>query len=434
MPVDTILFTQVRGGGERIAEFPADGVKYGFRLNRPGAISFALSLDHSKTVQGNIEEGVHEVGVERAKTEAWVGPILTADEDDKANTLQIGGEGLMAYLRRMHITDTLTFSVSTDDQFDIARALIEHHQNKGGGDFGIDTTAVTTSGRKRDHTYQKEAQKNIYDAIVELSEVNDGFDFNFNPLTREFDLFYPNRGRRRTDIVFDQRNIRGFRRKRDATGQGSHLIGKFSDDLIINAQDSGAVAKYGLTQRVIVHKDVPDLTTGVDLVLDAEKAYKNVPNLISLTVDIVDPQLFTYGLGDEVRIDWPSKYNPVNEFQRLIGFDVVWTKAKEEAVLYLEPLSTARPQQFPETTSDAERRLAILEGFIRQRHLEGFGTIAAGNSTVDITHGLGITPSTVFLTPQNDESIWSTAFGPTTFTVNRSGTGSAVIFSWLAIP
>ncbi len=335
---DTILYTQPRSGGERITEFPADEIKYGFRHNRPGAISFTLPLDHAKTTQANIEEGVHEVGVEREGTVAWVGPVLTVREDDDANTLVIGGEGLMAYLRRMHITVGLTFSVSTDDQFDIARALIEHHQNKSDGNFGIDTTATTTSSRKRDRVYEKEAQKNVYDAIVELSEVDDGLDFNFNPDTREFDLFYPNRGKRRTDFIFDDRNIRQFSRQRDATGQGSEIIGKFADTLIVSTQDSVAVAKYGLTQRVIVHKDVTVSQEATDQVADALNAFKEVPNLISLTVGTTDPQLFTYELGDEVKVEWESKYDIVDEFQRLIGIDVVWTQAKEEAILYLEPL------------------------------------------------------------------------------------------------
>ncbi len=433
---DTILYTQARGGGERVAEFPADGVKYGYRLNRPGAISFTLPLDHAKTVQGNIEEGVHEVGVERFGTVAWVGPVLTVDEDDQANSLNIGGEGLMAHLRRTHITETLAFSASTDDQFDIARALIDHHQNKSGGNFGIDTTAVTTSGRKRNRTYQKEAQKNIYDALVELSEVDGGFDFDFNPATRKFDLSHPRRGRRRTDIVFDKRNIRGFSRKRDATGQAGHIIGKFADELIVNAQNSGAVDRYGLTQRLIVHKDGPDLTMAVDQVVDAGNAYQEVPNLLTLTVNPTDPQVFTYDLGDEVKVSWPSKYDPVNEFQRLIGFDVIWTAAKEEAVLYLEPLSTARAQQFPETTpvADIELRLADLEGLIRQRFLEGTAQIDAGNSTEVISHGLGVVPSSISLTPQGDTRVWVTSVGATTFTVNRLGTSGNLGFYWQAIP
>lgn len=335
--VNTILYTQIRGGGERIAEFPADQIKYGFRLNRAGAIKFTLPLDHAKTIQSLIEEGIHEVGVERSGTEVFAGPVLTVNEDDAGNSLMVGGEGLMGHLRRMHVTEDLTFVVSTDDQFDIARALIEHHQNKTGGDFGIDTTATTTSGRKRDRTYLREAVKNIYDAVVELSEVNDGFDFDFNPATRAFDLFYPKRGRRRIDIVFDERNIRRFRRQRDATGQASAIVGKFGGQ-VVELEDVPTIDLFGLTQRVVTNKDVTDVGTMNDIVADAGRAFNPIPNLISLTVNTAEPQVFTYELGDEVKVSWPSEYDPVNEFQKLIGFDVVWTAAKEEAVLYLEPL------------------------------------------------------------------------------------------------
>ncbi len=342
MPDNTIVYTQTLEslslGGGKIEEFPAAEIKYGFRLNRPGAWSFSLPLDHPKTTATRIRAGTHEIVVERNGNAVKAGPVLTVIEDHEANTLQVAGEGIMAYLRKMHITDTLTFEATVDDQFDIARALIDHHQNKSGGDFEIDTTSPTQSGRKRDHVYERETQKNVYDAIVELSQVDDGFDFNFNPITRAFDLFYPKRGGRLRSFVFDDRNIRRFVRQSDATSQASHLIGKFADDLIVSTQDSGAVDQFGLTQRVIVHKDITEQQEAIDHIQDALRAFRNVPNLISLTVDPVTPQLFTYRVGDEVKVNWPSKYNRVNEFQRLIGFDVVWTVDKEEAILYLEPL------------------------------------------------------------------------------------------------
>ena len=96
----------------------------------------------------------------------------------------------------------------------------------------------------------------------------------------------------------------------------------------------------------------------------------------------------------------------------------------------------ARVGQYPEETPIAglERRLAILEGIIRERFAEGSGQIDAGNSTEVITHGLGVTPSTVFLTPQGNTLIWITAIGGTTFTANRSGTSGNLGFYWLAIP
>ncbi len=95
-----------------------------------------------------------------------------------------------------------------------------------------------------------------------------------------------------------------------------------------------------------------------------------------------------------------------------------------------------RVQRYPEETpvTDLERRVAIIEGIIRQRFDEGSGQIDAGNSTEVITHGLGVSPSSVFLTPQGNTLIWLTAVGATTFTVNRTGTSGNLGFYWLAIP
>ena len=92
--------------------------------------------------------------------------------------------------------------------------------------------------------------------------------------------------------------------------------------------------------------------------------------------------------------------------------------------------------RYPEETpiSDLERRLAILEGIIRQRFLESQEQIANGSSTEVVTHGLGVDPSSVFLTSRANVFIWITAVGVTTFTVNRSGTSGILGFYWLAVP
>jgi hypothetical protein len=338
----TILYTQPRGGGERLEEFPAEIIQYGFRLNRPGGIEFALNLDHSKTSTANIDPGEHEIGVERNDAVVWVGPALTGDEDDTARTVTIGGEGLLSYLRKMHVTSTLTFTVATHDQFTIARSLIAHHQNKAGGNFGIDTTATTLSGRKRDRVYPGFELKNIFEAVVELSEVDDGFDFNINPATRTFDLYYPKRGQRREDVVFDVRNIRQFQRRRDATVQASQVYavgaGEGDDMLTATVQSSSAVAQYGLTQTVSSHKSVSVAQTLVDHATEELDTFASVANLLTLTVGVTDPPIFSYGLGDEVRIRWDSPWETVNEYQRLIGFDVIWQQGAEFAQLFLSPL------------------------------------------------------------------------------------------------
>lgn len=341
MVVETRLVTQPRGGGEYLEEFPAEVIRYSYRLNRPGSIEFTLPLDHAKTLRSNVEEGVHEAVVIRNEAVVWVGPILTIEEIDtpSSRVLSIRGEGLMGYMRRWHITSTLTFS--NTEQLDIARSLISHHQNKAGGDFAIDTGSEA-SGVLRDRVYHGFELKNVYDALIQLSEVNNGFDFQIDPATRHFVPYYPRRGIRDASIVFDERNIRDYSRRRDHTSQASQVYavgaGEGDDMLVANRQSSTAVARYGLLQAITSHKDVTNASTlnahaqrGLDLL-------GSVPNLLSLRVSTNDPGLFSYNEGDEVRVHWSSPYAEVNEFQRLIGRDVEWESGEESVVLYMEPI------------------------------------------------------------------------------------------------
>lgn len=345
MTVETVVYTQPVGGGVPVEEFPAEIIRYSYRLNRPGNITFTLPLDHPKTVKANIEPGVHEVVVRRNGADVWRGPLLPVDETDArtSRTLTCRGEGLMGYLRKWHVTSTLTYTAATHDQTTaIAWGLIDHHQAKSGGSVGI-TNGTVATGRKRDRTYLAAERKNIFDAIVELSELNDGFDFDFDPATRAFKTFYPKRGQRRNDVVFDDRNIRTFQRTIDPTGQASQVhsigAGEGVDTLIATAQSSTAVARYGLTQEILTAKDVSVAQTLTDHATQRLARRAVPPNLIRITAGTADPPLFSYGLGDEVRVKWDSPYDPIDEYQRLTGFDVTWQAGEEQATLLLEPLS-----------------------------------------------------------------------------------------------
>ena len=90
------------------------------------------------------------------------------------------------------------------------------------------------------------------------------------------------------------------------------------------------------------------------------------------------------------------------------------------------------PEEAP--LSDLDSRVATLEGIIRQRFLEGAGQIDNGNSVEVIAHGLGVVPSSLFVTPFGNTLIWVDSVNATTFRVNRSGTSGDRGFYWLAIP
>ena len=66
----------------------------------------------------------------------------------------------------------------------------------------------------------------------------------------------------------------------------------------------------------------------------------------------------------------------------------------------------------------------------------GTATITAGNTSVDVTHGLAGTPTRVYLTPTTDTAgkrYWVSAKGSTTFTITIDSSHTADIsFDWLA--
>lgn len=63
----------------------------------------------------------------------------------------------------------------------------------------------------------------------------------------------------------------------------------------------------------------------------------------------------------------------------------------------------------------------------------GDGTIADGQNSVVISHGLAGAPSAIIITPRTNADLWVSNRTATTFTVSRSGTSGDVAFFWQAV-
>jgi hypothetical protein len=339
MAVETILYTTLRGDSEPVEELPAEIINYGYRLNRPGQLSFTLALDHPFCTRTIVGPGTHEAVVVRNRQIVWRGPVLTARETDSKTDrkVEFGAEGLLQYLNRWALTQDVTFTAV--DQFTILKTLVDTHQAKAGGGFNIGTTTITTSGVTRDRTYLR--GKNVGEAALELASVLDGFDFGVDPDTRELEAFYPQQGTLFPDLIIED-GIRSYTRSIDATAQASQLIGigqgEGSDQVFATRQDSSAVGDYGLTQRVYNNQEVSNLATLITH-LDYELAYHAEPvQDLAITVGTSDFNPFEYGLGVSGRVRYSSSFEAVNQVRRLIGFDVVWNSGDEQAVLALAPV------------------------------------------------------------------------------------------------
>lgn len=385
----SLLFTADRHGTVLAALPTATIESYGYRTNQPAPCTFSVpallqpsartswdwpkvwpetwgKVDVLRDGQPLVEvldpDQGHEVGILRAGKVVWQGPLTGVNEtvDDNANpVIQFVAHDLLLYLADWHVVTThetqnyptgdtsgpIAGATQIDrDQHQIVKALIDHGQGQAGADRRIDTTAITDSGVDRDRQFKAWEVPNVWQQVSNLCGVEGGPDIGIDPATRQLQLWTPRRGRRRRDKIFNDRNVRQFGRRKDRGQLATEILGVGAGEgeatLRVARRSSSAVGRVGLVQKPITHKGVTRKSTLTGHA-DRELAQRStVHDLISPTVATDDPRLFSYGLGDEVRVHHPSRYEPVDEFRRIVGFDVhpPTDSDRETAVLHLETL------------------------------------------------------------------------------------------------
>jgi hypothetical protein len=144
-----------------------------------------------------------EFGLFRDGTLVQRGPLVAWQIEGKTLVLHI--RGLLYYARYMVLTTDLKV---TKDQALIAKDLIDHHQAKSYGNFGLDTSGITSHGVSRSRDYKATELINIIDEIRELGESDNGFDISCNPSTRVVTLHYPKKGTDKSaTVAVDTRGI-----------------------------------------------------------------------------------------------------------------------------------------------------------------------------------------------------------------------------------
>lgn len=295
-------------------------------------------------------DGSRAVYVERDGVVLWGGLLWTAQGSVGANSLSVNGEGFWSYFRRRFIRETLTFSASTDDQMDIARALVDYAQGVAYGDIGLDTSDTNVSGVKRDRTYYGFERKNVAEAVEQLAAVDNGFDFRVDTtnasgsIVSYFRTSYPTTGRV-TDHVFEVgSNVEVL----DFTLDGTSVVntvdavgaGEGEDLLIATATDPSTLLTRPLLEAVLSHTDVREETTltgHATLRLIRGKAA-----IQSLKVEVLPgsvPGLGSYVVGDRVRVRGSYGYLDVDGFFRIVTIGVaVDSTGSERVTLDLVPL------------------------------------------------------------------------------------------------
>lgn len=185
-----------------------DTISYVDELNRPGSATLgcpiAAMTSDVKARLLNLAANPSEVWIYADSVLVWAGELQTLTL--QGQSVQLGCVGLLGYTFRMGVITDLVYSAT--DQFTIAAGLVNQWQSQTYANYGIDTSAIGTSGVVRDRTYLRVELHNVGQRLAELAAVIDGFDLRVDPVTRQLVLAYPRAGTDLTaSVVLDQLNI-----------------------------------------------------------------------------------------------------------------------------------------------------------------------------------------------------------------------------------
>lgn len=168
-----------------------------------------------------------EIGIFRDGVLVQRGPLIAWQVEGK--TLVLHARGLAYYMRYMYITSELDLN---KDQAFIVQDLIDHHQDKSYGHFGLDTTGITSHSQTRAIKYNAGELINVSEEIRDLAEIDNGFDMVVDPVTRDVVLSNPSKGTVKAASVLDARVIANTNLASVVTA------GKFGSAAIVAGVDS----------------------------------------------------------------------------------------------------------------------------------------------------------------------------------------------------
>lgn len=286
---------QVHGG----LSHEGGGLSWSRELYGDGAIT--ISTDPTKLADSigtkmlNLATNPMEMGIYRDGTLVQRGPIVGWQVQGK--TMNILGRGLLYYLRYMRITSSLSYTSTA--QGTIVKALIDHHQSKDYGNFGLDTSTIVATAVTRTRAYEPEELINVNEEIREMAEATDGFDLRVDPVTRDITIHNPTYGTDKSDVVIlDERGI-----------------------VIPNLADVVTAGQFGTAALVAgINKDGVHLSSN-----QIDTTARNAFGLayVSHTVIGVSSQTELDGIANQTKNTAKAQLlSPNKEFQSVTGADV----------------------------------------------------------------------------------------------------------------
>lgn len=336
----------VTSNGQLIAEFAPDIVTADITLERNKTYNAKLTFDLDKfeeycrdagrTASSILGTGENEVRIRRGTVYLMGGQVGRLDGNLKdKKQLMVYVVGFLDLLAQRVTGSAEAYS---EDAGLIAWDAINASQIKTNGDFGIRKGTIQTS-ITRTLTYE---YKSLKDVITELADIDNGFDFEFT-YDKKFNVFYPSMGNKKTEYELTYPgNIKTIKISDDSAQLANEVLvrgqGYSKGQTLVTVDDSPSQLAFKLRQKILDKPDLVDNATLTAAGNELLRANKAVFESIILTMDgKQDPQIGTYGLGDQVHVVVENiKTFPIDNYYKVDKINItIDDKATETVELTL---------------------------------------------------------------------------------------------------
>lgn len=335
----TYLIADLRTG-EILDELPLFGVSFDKKLNDTGSFRAQLSVADPEIRLREprllTEPGRTAVYVDRDGDLLWGGIVWTSRYSGADAVLELGAADFLSYFEHRLVLDpgdlTAPVPFTNTDQLVIARELVGLAQSHPGGDLGVVVAGTASSGVSRTITYAPGDLKPVADALRDLANADDGFDFAFDVRYAESGVperflrtGFPRLGRAGAPHVWEYgANLVDFTWPADAASMATRVLAQGGSPV---AEDLAARrAGWPLLEVAASQSDVTDPAM-LDAQVKGELAARRRPVVLpELTVRAdLDPVVGSYSVGDDARIVIDDPYFPGEQLDvtvRVIGLEV----------------------------------------------------------------------------------------------------------------